>query len=179
MRPALRPFDSAQGRPEQRRGTARWRSLPSTQLREPRAGSRGSALGHATPGLEGPPSDRLCQGGYELGGRCTSRGLLFGRTPRTTALFGVTLDNRSPWCNSLGRAAQRGGHGGRTSCGSPEDESGALVAEHLERAHALDSNADACVGYFDLLDRWGRHFVCHDRVPVGECVRDKIVVGHL
>ena len=45
MRPALRPFDWTQGRPEQRRGTA---SLPSTLLREPRASSRGSGHGPAS-----------------------------------------------------------------------------------------------------------------------------------
>src|ERR1700736_6730017 len=61
----------------------------------------------------------------------------------------------------------------------PQHKPRPLAPTHLERRHALDTEADVCVGYFDLARRRRRNLVGHDSMPARERMSHKVVIGHL
>jgi len=65
------------------------------------------------------------------------------------------------------------------SCLRPQDEARPLAAQHLERRHALDAEADAGIRDFDLLRRGRGDLVGDNRVPVGERMGYEVIVRDL
>src|ERR1019366_3723996 len=61
----------------------------------------------------------------------------------------------------------------------PQNKPRPFAPKHLERRHALDTEADACVGYLDLARRRRRNLVRHDSMLARERMSHKVVIGHL
>ena len=60
-----------------------------------------------------------------------------------------------------------------------QDKSRPLAPKHLERRHALDTEADAGVGYLDLARRRRGNLVRHHSMLARERMSYKVVIGQL
>ena len=61
----------------------------------------------------------------------------------------------------------------------PKNKPGLFDAKHFVRVSALDANTDARVRDLNLLGGRRRHFMRYHRVPMSQCVCDKVKVGDL